>query len=118
MVVILMVVLSGPEDAGGQDFGRDGSREASTVLQAVLGRFSDVPLVFVMVEDGRAIRIAAIIELSAWIGRIDLSPEPLDEFLVGNACRIKGNFDRLPMARAPGADFRVGRVLLVPARVT
>src|SRR5690606_32607803 len=58
----------------------------------------------------RPVLRAAVAELAVDVGRVDVSPEHLDEFLEADPARVIDHLNRFGMSGPPGRNLRVGGI--------
>src|SRR5712692_3395136 len=109
LVVVLMVFLGRIKGAGRYDFGVDPGKTAA-LFQSRLAGFGRKPLCVALVKNSRAVLVADVAELPVLHGRIDVTPEIIQELFVCDLLRIVGYTHRLGMTGAAVADLFIGRV--------
>src|SRR6478752_8946299 len=83
LVVILVIVLRGPEFGGRGDLGHDRTLERLGLLQ-LRARLLGQPFLFGReVVDAAAVLGAGVAELAILRGRVDVVPENVEQFRVG-----------------------------------
>src|SRR5215831_3241030 len=70
-----------------------------------------------MIEDGSAILVPVVAELSILLRRVDVMPEHVEELFVTHLFGIIDDLDRFRMAGTAGRHLVIGRILLVPTGV-
>src|SRR5262249_23033681 len=73
--VVLVVLLGRPELSGRNDLGHDRPGHLERLRDRLLRRLGEPLLCVVVVEDGGAVLIAVVAELSPRVGRVDVVPE-------------------------------------------
>src|SRR5439155_13189764 len=114
-VVVLVVVLGLVEWSGRYNLGLDRLLEARLIFG--LRGLRQALLLVVVVEDRRAVLVAAIAELAVLRERIVVVPEHVEELFVGDLGRVVDDLDRLGMAGAAAADVIIGRIGELPASI-
>ena len=109
-VVILVVILGRVEFGGRHDFHRQGLVESPGSFQLLKRIFGLAALIFVVIEDCRAVLIAAVDKLAAAVGGIDLAPVDIKQVAVADFLWVKGDLDCLGMSGASRGYSGITRV--------
>src|SRR5699024_12693948 len=117
-IVILMFFLCPVKRFRRENRCHDRFCKFSAFLKLLFGLFSNLPLIVIMVENSRLIRLPAIIKLSAGISWVDLLPECIDKFFIWHYVRVECNLYRLNMTGCIRANLFICRVLDVSAGIT
>src|SRR4051794_33174781 len=84
--------------------------EATACSKRLLGRLRQLTLLLCVIKYACAIRCTAVMELSPCIGRINLTPENIQQLLVWEYLRIISDMYRFGMPCRLGADFLIRRI--------
>src|SRR6202049_3664792 len=102
-IIVLMIVLGGPERRRRHDLGYDPLLEAARLGQLGLRRLREALLLLVVIEDGAAVLVAVIAELRIGRDRVDVVPEHVEQLRIadlgGGVCQLDGF--RVPGRRGP-----------------
>ena len=104
-----MVVFGGPEGGGGQNLGRD--RVAKHLAGLGESAFGGSAFALARDEDGRAVAVALVAELTLRIGRVDTTDEIVGKLAIRNLGRVVGDLHGFVMAGLAIGDLFVGRLL-------
>src|SRR5690606_38195987 len=94
-IVVLVVFLGRIEGRGRNEGGGDRRLERAILLERRPRALGHLALRRVVIEQRRAIGAAAVAELPAGVGRIDVAPEHLDEVLEADLGGVIHHLDRL-----------------------
>src|ERR1051325_9222179 len=115
LVVVLVVVLGGPERRCRPDLGPHARLQHR--LRLPLRREREPLLLGVVGEDGRPVLLPVVAELRVRRQRVDVVPVDVQQLLVRHLARVVQHLHRLCVAGEAGRHLLVRRVLAVAAGV-
>src|SRR6185503_1394241 len=118
LVEILVILLGRIEVRSCDNLGGDRSGKLLGLLDHLLRLLRQALLIFIMIENGRAVLMALVTELPIRSRGINVVPEEIENLLVADLCRIIENLYRLRVACAARRHLLIGRIGLLPTRIT
>ena len=115
---LMMVVFGRIKNGQRDDLGDHRAGETTGLFEGRPGLFGQTFLVFIVIEDGRAILGAPIDELTAGVGGVDHPPKAIQQGFVTDALRIVEHLHGLGMSGLAGTDIRVSGMGLGAAGIT
>ena len=112
-----MIVLGHPELPGRDDLGHDPAVPLPRALDALLDALGHLPLLVVVVEDGRAVLGADVVVLAVQRRRVVHAEEVAEQVLVAEPRGVEHHLDGFCVSRVAAADVPVRRVLRRASRV-
>ncbi len=117
-MISLVIFLSCIEWGRRKNLRGDRFIKPAALCQRKLRLFRFGPLVFIMIKNGCPVGVAPVMELSPCIGRVNLLPEQLQQFLVRKHGRIKCNLHSLIVAGLIGTDLLISRILRMSSGIS
>ena len=117
LVVVLVIVLGRIERAGRADRGDHGLLQHVARVELLLRGRRLRELLVARREDRGGVLRAAVAELAARVGRVDVAPEHLEQLRIAHALRVVLDLHRLDMPGLARRDLLVARVHDRAARV-
>ena len=115
LVVILVVLLGGPELPCGGDLR---FHVKTLVFQGMNQAGGDFLLLLIQIEDGGSVLLTDVRPLAVQLREVMSLEKQPGQLLVARFRGIVNHFDRFGVACLVRADLFVGRIVNVPARVT
>ena len=116
-VIVLVVGLGSVERLSPSNRRDDGRLENTTLFELAFRSFGQCALFAVVRENRGPVLLAAVGELAASIGRVDLSPKDLQQILVRDDGRVILHLNRLDVGSPPRAHLFVRWRRRLTARV-
>src|SRR5205814_7496270 len=109
--ILLMIVLGGPELAGGDDLGHDRAVPLARARDALLHALGDLPLLVVVIEDGGAVLRADVVVLAVHRRGVVHAEKVAEQLLVAALRRIEDHLDGLGVTGVAAAHVAIGGIL-------
>src|SRR5213594_1382014 len=117
-VVILVVLFGGIKLCRRLDLGHDWFFKRLRFFQCGLRFECETFLLLVEIEDRAPILASPVAKLAIRRRRIDIVPEDIEQLLIAYLLRIENDLNRLSVSGPARRNFLIGRVFLLPSRIT